>query len=528
MLSRARSIPRRVRAAAFPIGLLAILALSYRPPFAQLVPPLAAPPLAAPDVRHAAATGQTLFVPTGGDLQAALDKARGGDVIALEPGARFTGNFVLPRKSGDDWVIIRSAARQGLPVPGVRISPDDSPLLPKILTDNVAPAISASAGAHHFHFIGVEIASAVSRSAAAEALVRLESGDAVEGETPSDIIFDRCYIHGGGARSGIGLGSARTAILDSYVSDFRDAAGDSQAIAVDGPGPFKFVNNYLSAAAENLVLGSRYGAGAVTPSDIEIRGNYFHKPLAWRADAVSSQVKNLLVLKRAERVLIENNVFENNWTSDDKGFAVIVAAESNSAGVQDVTFRKNIVRRSAAGIGIMGQTPEFPNRQARRVLIQDNLFDQIGGTIWGGSGVLFQIFGATVDVVIDHNTGLQSGKALATDAATHTGFVYQNNIALDNESAGALGYGEAWAARFPGYVFARNVLTGGTPSAYPAENFFPRAASDVGFVNAASGDYRLSAASPYSNAGTDGANIGADYETVQAAAAEAVSGGRNS
>jgi hypothetical protein len=528
LLSRIRSIPRRFRAAAFPIGLLALLALFYRPPLAQLVPPLAAPPLAAPEMGYPMASGQTLFVPANGDLQAALDKASGGDVIVLEAGAQFVGSFTLPRKTGADWVIIRSASHQSLPPPGVRISPEDSKLLPKIITSNGAPAIGAEAGAHHFHFIGVEIGASSIRSTAAGALVQLQSPNGTDADTPSDIIFDRCYIHGGGARTGLALGSARTIVVDSYLSDFRDAATDSQAISVDGPGPFKIVNNYLAAAAENLVLGATEGRGGATPADIEIRGNYFYKPLAWRADAVSRPVRNLLALKRAERVLIENNVFENNWGTDDKGFAVLVAAESNSAGVQDVTFRKNIVRQSAAGVGIMGQTAEFPNRQTRRVLIQDNLFDQIGGTIWGGSGVLFQIFGGTADVVIDHNTGLQSGKALSTDAATHTGFVYQNNIALDNESAGALVYGEAWAARFPGFVFARNVLTGGTPAAYPAENFFPRSPSDVGFVNATSGDYRLSAASPYSNAGTDGANIGADYETVQAAAAEAVSGGRNS
>jgi hypothetical protein len=91
-----------------------------------------------------------------------------------------------------------------------------------------------------------------------------------------------------------------------------------------------------------------------------------------------------------------------------------------------------------------------------------------------------------------------------------------------------LGYGDAWGVRFPGYVFARNVLTGGSPSGYPAENFFPGSAADVGFVDAAGGDYRLSAVSPYFNAGTDGANIGADYDMLKSTAASAISGGRNS
>jgi len=77
-------------------------------------------------------------------------------------------------------------------------------------------------------------------------------------------------------------------------------------------------------------------------------------------------------------------------------------------------------------------------------------------------------------------------------------------------------------------VFARNVLTGGSPAGYPAENFFPTSADTVGFVDRASGNYRLSAASPYYNAGTDGANVGADYDSVKTAAAAAIDGGRSS
>lgn len=531
MLSRARSITRRIRPGLFLFALLAITALGYRPPFAQLVPPLAAPPLAAPDVRHPAASGQTLFVPAGGDLQAAIDKSHGGDVIALEAGATFVGNFMLPRKSGADWVIIRSAARESLPPAGVRIAPADANLLPKIVTPNAAPAIAAEAGAHHFHFVGVEIAAAPGRSGAVEALARLESAGGAESDTPTDIILDHCYIHGTptrNVRSGIVLASARTAVLDSYLTDFQDASTTSRAIAVNGPGPFKIVNNYLAAAAENVVLGTS-DATAARPADIEIRGNYFHKPISWKTGARARQSKDLLALNSGERVLIENNVFENSWSADESGFAVLVAAGGGaSAVIQDITFRKNVVRRSAAGISIMGQTADFPKRQTQRILIQDNLFEEIGGAEWGGSGVLFQILGGTTDVVIDHNTGVQNGKALATDGATHAGFVYQNNIALDNQTVAALGYGDAGSVRFPGYVFARNVLTGGTPSGYPSENFFPGSAADVGFVDAASGDYRLSAASPYTNAATDGANIGADYETLQSAAADAVNGGRNS
>ena len=65
----------------------------------------------------------TVTVPAGGDLQRALNAARPGDTILLEPGATYIGNFVLPAKAGDDQrpITLRSA---GDPVAaGQRVMP---------------------------------------------------------------------------------------------------------------------------------------------------------------------------------------------------------------------------------------------------------------------------------------------------------------------------------------------------------------------------------------------------------------------
>src|SRR5580765_8350931 len=81
-----------------------------------------------------AAHAATIAVPAGGDLQAALNAAMPGDVITLEPGATYTGNFVLPNKGAlTDFITIRSAAPDSqLPGPGVRMTPAYASLLPKI------------------------------------------------------------------------------------------------------------------------------------------------------------------------------------------------------------------------------------------------------------------------------------------------------------------------------------------------------------------------------------------------------------
>src|SRR5688572_22208867 len=93
----------------------------------------------------------THVVPAGGDLQAALDAAQPGDTIVLEAGATYTGNFKLPAKNGDSYIVIRTGGRaRDLPPPGTRISPDHAPALAKLRSPNEFAALSTDAGAHHW------------------------------------------------------------------------------------------------------------------------------------------------------------------------------------------------------------------------------------------------------------------------------------------------------------------------------------------------------------------------------------------
>src|SRR5499426_1026316 len=85
---------------------------------ATLPPGEPEPPRVFLDTTYVAPAGKTVNVGAGGDVQAAIDQAQPGDVIRLQAGATFTGNFRLPNKSGSDWVIIRSSAADAdLPPP---------------------------------------------------------------------------------------------------------------------------------------------------------------------------------------------------------------------------------------------------------------------------------------------------------------------------------------------------------------------------------------------------------------------------
>jgi len=504
-------------------------------------------PRAYVDTTYVPPTGATLVVPAGGNLQAALDAAHPGDVVTLHPGATFTGTFTLPVNAGTGWIIVRSAAPdRSLPAAGARIDPSYAPVLPKIVSPGTGPALQTAPGAHHFRFIGVEftVAPAVTQN---YGLVALGDGSAAQNslsQVPHHLILDRVYIHGNrtvNLQRGVSLQSATSAVIDSYVSDCHQLGADAQAIAGwNGPGPFKITNNHLEASTENVLFGGADPAiPDLVPSDIEVRGNHLFKPLFWRIGnpcyaGTAWSVKNLFELKNAQRILVDGNIFESNWLHAQNGFAILFTVRNQNGSapwsvVQDITFTRNIVRHTGSGVNVLGVDNNYPSQQTRRILIKGNLFEDVNGAMWGGDGRLFQMLDGAADVVIDHNTAFQSGSVIQAAGVPDLGFVYTNNLAPNNQY-GVAGDGTGnplltLSTYFPGALFSNNILTGGNILSYPPGNFFPASWSTVGFVDFAGGNYRLAGASPYKYAGTDGQDVGADIDALQAATAGAIGAG---
>ena len=70
------------------------------------------------------ASGHTIRVRDGDDLQDAIDVAQLGDTIVVEAGATFKGPFTLPKKTGTGWLTIRtSTPDKQFPPPGTRVAP---------------------------------------------------------------------------------------------------------------------------------------------------------------------------------------------------------------------------------------------------------------------------------------------------------------------------------------------------------------------------------------------------------------------
>jgi cellulose synthase/poly-beta-1,6-N-acetylglucosamine synthase-like glycosyltransferase len=478
------------------------------------------------DITYPPRTGRVINVTAQQDLQAAIDAAKPGDDIALEAGATFTGPFTLPNKEGTGWVVIRSASKDGLPAAGRRVTPSDATPMPK-LEASWGAVISAEPGAHHYRFVGVEIRP--SRGVSLANVVLLGARETRTEDLPHHFIFDRCWIHGDpnrGSRRGVALGSAETAIIDSRMTDFKDLVQDSQAIAGwNGPGPYRIENNYLEGAGENVMFG---GADprieGLIPSDIEILRNHLRKPLKWKKDDPSYGgqpwvTKNLFELKNARRVLVAQNLFEQNWVNAQNGFAILFTVRNQDgkapwSAVEDVTFENNVVRHASSGINVLGRDDAAPSGPAARITVRNNLFEDLGTEKWGGDGRLFQILSGAVDVAIVHNTAFQTGNIVTADGAPNRGFVYRDNIAPHN-AFGIIGTAVASGsstheAFFPGGVIRRNVIAGGDAQNYPPDNFFPKTLEEVGFHDRERGDYRLKPESKFRRAASDGSDVGAD------------------
>ena len=519
----------RLRPATRAIALASLLlgpALSAAIP----APDVAQPPVAVVDTSAVEPAGRTITVPSVGDLQSALDAARPGDAVELEPGAVYRGPFTLPKKSGAGWIVVRTAGEAGAAAAGTRVDPPQARRMAKLVAASGA-VVKTAPGAHHYRLSGVEIRP--TDSTFLYNLVEIGGAETSPDQFPHHVIIERCVLHGDpkrGTRRGVALNGMHTAVIDSHIADIKEAGNDSQAIAGwNGPGPFKIANNYLEGAGENVMFGGiDPSIRDLVPADIEVLGNYMTKPLAWRVGdpayaGTAWTVKNIFELKNARRVRVEGNLFEHSWVQSQIGFAIVFTVRNQDGRapwsvVEDVTFANNVVRGATSGVNIHGRDNNHPSQPTRRIVIRNNLFIDLGGPRWGGEGRLFQITAGTSSVVIDHNTAIHIGHIIAAEGPSHRGFVFTDNIVAHNTYGIAgtdVGTGtRALDALFPGAIVRRNVIVGGSAAEYPRDNFFVSSWAQVKFEDLTQGRVRLTESSPFRRAGLDGADVGVDDRTL--------------
>ena len=239
-------------------------------------------------------------------------------------------------------------------------------------------------------------------------------------------------------------------------------------------------------------------------------------------------VKNLLELKNARNVIIEDNLFENHWAGAQAGYSIVFTPRNQDGSctwcvVENVSFQRNVVRNVSAGINILGYDNMAPSAQTRNIRIEQNLFYGMSKSL-GGNGWFLLLGEAPRDVIVNHNTVDAEGNAVSYvyggspgSLKQIYGFKFTNNAVRHNDygmNGAEAAYGAAIiAGYFPDGVVTGNWMQGGSAARYPAGNHFSGTFASA-FLDPAQGDYTPAAGSILLGRGTGGATIGANVPAI--------------
>lgn len=310
-------------------------------------------------------------VTAGQSLQAAVNVAVAGDVIAVEPAVYPA--VLLPEKAGE--VTITSSQ----PLPERRLTAADAGLLPTIQSASVTPSIEGT-GAANWKLDGIRIGPTSTGQYNAAAF-----------QGARNITLDRVLFLGGsqGQRRALMLNGRNMTVLRSHLDDVWRAGEESQAIcAWDGAGPYTVKDTFAAAAAECIMFGGSPSATpADIPADILIEGCTLFKKPEWATTAV---FKNLFELKCAKRVIVRGCTMTGNTGGSQSGWSIVFTVNSDSgawACIEDVLFEDNLIE-GARGVNNLGKSYSGPSGQATRITVRKNRFRlsgdrfaQIGGEL---------------------------------------------------------------------------------------------------------------------------------------------------
>jgi len=470
-------------------------------------------------------TANVTNVAPGADLQAAINAAQCGDTLVLQAGADYTGDFILPAKGCTSYITIKSSGYDQMPARGFyerQPSTATQALMARVHSALWTEATFATAlSAGYYKLLGMDISP--NPNGQNYGIVELgESGntqDTVD-KVAHHLVVDKNWIHGAETQEVqrcVALNSADTELTNNWITGCHGRGYDTQAIGGwNGIGRYKIINNYLEGSGENTMFGGATGGLTGSPSgytisDIEFRRNYSYKPPAWKGVWT---VKNLFELKNAKNVVIDGNVFENNWTDAQAGWAIQFTPRPSDSGagarIEDVVFTNNVIKNSDQGANFLGmdQPPAPTDVRLKRMRVANNLFENIRGT-------LFTITNGVEALTIENTTALQGGNMISSDYAPSTNLVYRNNIQRHNDY-GIFGSGHSIGNDSIAFYFPSSTITGNViarevnaPSSvttlYPAGNVFPATLAEC-FSDATS--YQVAPAY---------AGKGADYNAILAA-----------
>lgn len=303
----------------------------------------------------------TTDIRAGQSIQSAINAASAGDVLRLEVGATFHES--IAPKSG---VTITS----NVPLADRMIAPLDA--LARIVSPTNEPAVVFQ-GVAESGLDGVDFLPNVGGES-----------DVIRINDSANILCDRLRLivpsDQQQKRFILGNGVAVT-FRRSYVSGLWKEGQDSQAFcAWDGAGPYRLADLFLEAAGENIMFGGVDSSRPENiPSDISIERVHCTKNPVWKdmqAAGILTAMKNLLELKSARRVVIQDSLFEKCFAGGQDGTAIVFTPRNQDKTapwtvVEDVLFQRNIVRDSPSGFDLIGRDNLGPTEQTTRIVIRN-------------------------------------------------------------------------------------------------------------------------------------------------------------
>ena len=509
--------------------------------------------------------GDTLLLPAGTSF----------DVTALPSKKCDDQHYITVRTDTPDSKLPSEGTRISPAWGGVASLPGRPPFAQppggpaKLLATIIVRRPSGAAVGDHVRFIGIEWTTTPDT----------DIGRIATAEHGDHIIFDRNWFHpaeGKEVGHGVGVfdGAHMVAVINSYINGLNCIARTGKCTDATGVGggkgdepisTLKIYNNFIESAGENILFGG--SAATQVPTDIEIRRNHLFRPMLWKegepgyTPTASGQpyiVKNNFELKSAIRVLFEANLLENTWGGfSQTGYSILLTPKSQGnqcpiCRVNDVTIRFNRIRNVAGVLQIAnafaktGGSAADGGRYSIHDLFADNLHDK--DYKGGGTFLILVSWQPPIhDLQIDHVTAFVTGKLLAVlnPGAKLANFTLTNSVfsvGAERPVASAGGGPESCAGKSQGlgseavlqacfdpYKFEKNLIISERGS-FPKGNFVvgsPEAAGIRDLKDAVSNDPRLCHAkgpgcpkvSPGAGAASDGRDLGADIDAVEAAIA---------
>ncbi len=208
-------------------------------------------------------------VRAGGNLQAAINSSRCGDVIALQAGGTWDGTYILPNKNCSQSTAITIRSSDMASLPAGRVGVGDALHMPRIRALANGAAFQVAAGAGWWILDGLEITDNAGRGLV-NALVDL----GLSATGVHDITVQRCYFHQKETGTNYNRAAMRAVWFEGKNLTFRwnyvyligyyyaEISGTdyyqmdtTSVLSVGGPGPILMEDNYVSVWWNGFFLG---------------------------------------------------------------------------------------------------------------------------------------------------------------------------------------------------------------------------------------------------------------------------------